>query len=168
MNLFIRIAIILLTIISACGQSEKPGSTSLQFPANHGAINDFGNIYSDKEEQILDSLIRRFEAKTSIEVKVVSLDSSMTTVEGFNSYILRLANTWNVGKKQGKDNGVLIGISRDFQRVRITNGLGVEKVLTDLHTRKILDDTMFPLFRQGNYFEGTRLGLMELIKIMEP
>lgn len=168
MEFFLRTVIVLfIAALCSCGQSDKSGAQKLKFPVLKGAINDYGNIFSDQEEKVLDSLIRKFESRSSIEVKVVSLDSSATTVENFNSYILRLANAWGVGKKSGKDDGILIGISPSFQRVRITNGLGIEKVFTDLDTMRIMDSIMFPEFRKANYFEGTKRGLEELIRILE-
>ncbi|MFD2163796.1 TPM domain-containing protein [Paradesertivirga mongoliensis] len=165
MKFAIKLIFLFLILNSACGQSEKPAA--IVFPKPTGSVSDFSNIYSSAEEKVLDSIIRTFEKRTSMEIKILSLDSTMTTLEGFNSYILRLAGAWQVGKKEGKDNGVLIGISPSLQRVRITNGLGVEKSLTDMDTKRVLDDLMFPEFRNGSYFNGTRLGVEELIRVLE-
>ncbi|MBC8052288.1 MAG: TPM domain-containing protein [Sphingobacteriaceae bacterium] len=165
MNFSLKAILFFLVISTACGQSEKPAA--LSFPKSSGRVNDFGGIYSPSEEITIDSLIKSFESRSDVEIKVVSLDSTMTTVEGFNSYILRLARYWELGKKSGKDNGVLIGISPAFQRVRITNGLGLEMVLTDVEIKMILDDSMFPLFRKGEYFNGTKVGLTELTRLLE-
>lgn len=160
-----KLIFLFLVIHSACGQSEK--QAAIVFPKPAGSVSDFANIYSVGEEKELDSIIRTFEQRTSMEIKILSLDSTMTTLEGFNSYILRLAGAWQVGKKGGKDNGVLIGISPSLQRVRITNGLEIEKSLTDMETKRVLDDLMFPEFRNGDYFRGTKLGVKELIRVLE-
>lgn len=162
---FSIITTFLIIIASSCGQSEKASKTP-QFPKRIGFVNDFDNIFSDKEEKILDSLIENFKSRTTIEISIVSIDETMTTLEGFNSYTLRLANDWGVGKKK-KKNGILIGISASLQRVRINKGLGVKKVLTDTKTKKILGEFVFPEFRKGNYFEGTRVAIMELVKILD-
>lgn len=155
----------LILLVSACGQSEKAESKVPNFPKRIGFVNDFDNLFSDKEEKILDSLIKNFKTRTATEISIVTIDSSMTTLEGFNSYTLRLANAWGVGSK--KKNGILIGISASLQRVRINRGLGVGKVLTDMKTKKILDESMFPELRKGNYFEGTKIAIMELVKILD-
>lgn len=155
----------LLVIISACNQSEKTNTTA-PLPKRIGSVNDFENIFSDKEEKVLDSLITAFEKQTSIEIALVTLDTSMTTLETFNSYTLRLLRDWNIGKKH-KNDGILIGISRSLQRVRISNGLGIEKSLSDIETKRVLDDFMFPEFRKGNFFEGTKKGINELVMTLK-
>lgn len=153
-------------ILSACNHSERSDATNTHFPKLRGSVNDFENLFSDQEEKALDSLIKNFEKRSSIEIVVVTLDTSMTTLENFNSYTLRLLKHWNIGKKD-KSNGILIGISSSLQRVRISNSLGIEKSLSDLETRRVLDDFMFPKFRKGNFFEGTESGIKELVRILE-
>jgi uncharacterized protein len=153
---------IVLIIFTSCNHPKKPVSAG--YPKSLGRISDFGNVFSPYEELELDSLIAGIEKKSLVDIKVVSIDSSMTNLEGFNSYILRLASIWKVGKKSGKEDGILIGISAAFQRVRISNGLGLEKELTDLEVQQILEKFMFPELRKGNYFEGTRLAINELAR----
>ena len=161
---FYIVAAFFIITVSACGQNQKP-EKEIQFPKPVGYVNDFGNVFSVREEKILDSLIKNFEQRSSVQIKVVTLDSTMTTLERFNSYTLRMANAWEVGKE--KRNGILIGISPSLQRVRINRGLGVEKALTSVKTKQILDDFMFPELRKGNYFEGTRIAILELVRILE-
>ncbi|MEJ6982270.1 TPM domain-containing protein [Pedobacter sp. P351] len=164
MKLPFSIIITFLFIFSACNQPDKTKSQTV-FPKRIGYVNDYDNIFSYKEEKILDSLIKNFKAQSAIEISVVSLDTSMTTLDGFNSYTLRLANAWGL-INQGQKNGILIGISSGLQRVRLTNSLGIEKVLSDVETKRLLDDFMFPELRKGNYFEGTRIAIAELARIL--
>jgi uncharacterized protein len=160
---FLAASISLFLILAiGCNHPKKPQSA--EFPESIGRINDFGSVFSAREEMELDSLIAGIEKRSLVEIKVISLDSTMTNLEGFNSYILRLANFWKIGKKGGKENGILIGISPALQRVRITNSLRLEMVLTDIEVKAILDDFMFPELRKGNYFKGTKLAIDELTK----
>jgi uncharacterized protein len=157
----------IILVFSACSQTEKTKTNKNHpLPKRIGSVNDFENIFSDQEEKTLDSLIKDFEKQTSIEIAVVTLDTTMTTLETFNSYTLRLLRDWNIGKKK-KNDGILIGISSSLQRVRISNGLGVEKSLSDIETKRVLDDFMFPEFRKGNFFEGTKKGINELVTTLE-
>lgn len=71
---------------------------------------------------------------------------------------LRLANTWGVGKKE-KNNGVTICISKGYRRMRICNGYGIEKVLSDAETKAIVDRDFIPSFKAGDYYKGTLMGL---------
>jgi uncharacterized membrane protein YgcG len=76
---------------------------------------------------------------------------------------LTIANNWGIGKK-GKNNGILIGISTGLRKIRINNGYGIETKLTDTETKKIINDFILPEFEKGNYFEGTKNGLLALMQ----
>lgn len=76
---------------------------------------------------------------------------------------MAIANNWGVGKK-GKNNGILIGISTGLRTIRIQNGYGIEAKLTDAETNKIIEDIILPKFKNGNFFEGTKSGLLALMQ----
>jgi uncharacterized protein len=128
-----------------------------------GWISDYEGIFTDEEITSLDSIVAGFEAKTSIEVAIVTLDSSWTTPERFDRYVLGLHNSWGVGKKD-KKNGIVIGLSAGLRRIRISNGYGIESRLTDQDTKAIIEETIIPQFRESNYFEGVRQGLLAIIQ----
>lgn len=135
-------------------------------PKPVGYVNDFENIFSDDEEKILDSLIKVFEIKTTIQIAVITLDSNMTTADSLDLLTLRFANVWGVGQKD-KDNGVTIGISRSFRRMRIQNSYGIEKVMSDMDTKLLINTAFIPYFRNSKYFEGTLHGVNELMNLLE-
>jgi uncharacterized protein len=65
-----------------------------------------------------------------------------------------------------KNNGIVIGISRGYRKMRIQNGKGIESVLTDEETKKIIDTSFIPHFREGKYYEGTINGLKNLMETL--
>lgn len=132
-------------------------------PKPIGWTNDLENIYSPAEEMILDSIISVFEKETSIEISIVTLDSTLTSVELFNDLALHIARTWGIGKKD-KDNGILICISTGHRRIRISNGYGIEQMLTDEETNVLLNRYFLPKFKRTQFFQGTYDGLIALIK----
>jgi uncharacterized protein len=132
-------------------------------PATKGWTSDFEGIYTTAEVEILDSLIGAFEKKTSYEIVIITVDSTLTTDDAFDNYITSVANAWGVGKK-GKDNGIVIGISSAFGRIRIVNGAGVVEHISDEATKVIIDTYFIPNFKEGNYFKGTKEGLLEIMK----
>lgn len=134
-------------------------------PKPIGYVNDYENIYSDREEEVLDSLIKAFENKTTIQIANITIDTSMTTKDSLDALTLHFGNTWGVGQ-EGENNGVTIGISRGYRRMRIQNGYGIEKNLTDEETKQIIDTAFIPSFRDAKYFEGTFNGLVELMNIL--
>lgn len=176
--------ILLLSFSSACSQSRSRGTNVLSFdstktdigtyrktflinlPQPSSYVNDYENIFSDKEERFLDSLIVAFEASTTIEIALVTLDSSATERDNFDNLTLQIANQWGVGEKAA-NNGILIGISKSHRRIRIQNGYGIEKVLSDDETKKIIDGYFIPEYRATNYYQGTLNGLNELMRVLK-
>ena len=128
-----------------------------------GWTSDYEHIFSTDQISELDSIISLFEKETTNEIAIVTIDSSWTTKEKFDSLILTIANNWGVGKK-GINNGIVIGISTGLRKIRINNGYGIETKLTDAETKKIIDDIILPEFKKGNYFDGTKSGLLALMQ----
>ncbi|MBG9378417.1 TPM domain-containing protein [Panacibacter sp. DH6] len=182
LNQFVRIyADSILTIVDSLSKDtnylKSIGDTSIfgygefakaeykiRFPARPlGWTSDFENIFTTNQINELDSTISNFEKETKNEIAIVTIDSSWTNKEEFDDFILTIANNWGVGKK-GLNNGITIGISTGLRKIRICNGYGIEEKLTDAETKKILDDLILPEFKKGNYFVGTKSGLLALMK----
>jgi uncharacterized protein len=99
---------------------------------------------------------------TTIEIAIVTLDTSCTTAEAFNDLALHIANTWGVGKKD-KNNGVTICISKGYRKIRICNGYGIEKLINDAETKQIVDSYFIAAFKKGDYYNGTLEGLLAIM-----
>jgi uncharacterized protein len=136
------------------------------FPQLRGYVNDFYSLFSAAERRSLDSLIGSYEQKTTTQITVITLDSSYAGESNFDAYTLALANKWGVGQKN-KNNGILIGICPDYRRIRIHNGYGIQKYLSDGETKKILDDVIFPSFRISEYYRGVYYGILAITKKLE-
>ena len=128
--------------------------------------NDYENLFSDIEQTKLDSIISKFEKETSIEISIVTIDTIKTSEEKFEDLTLHIAKTWKIGKVK-KDNGILIGISKGYRKIRIQNGNGIEKIITDEETKKIIENYFIPEFKKGKYYQGTLNGLCEIISLLK-
>jgi uncharacterized protein len=131
-------------------------------PAPLSWTNDYAWLFSTLQRNQLDSIIGDFEKKTTIEVCVVTLDTFCVSKEKFDSLALHIGRTWGVGKK-GKNNGILVCISPGYRKIRIENGYGIEKYLSDKETKDIIDFTFVPQFKNGAFFEGTKAGINAVI-----
>ena len=96
----------------------------------------------------------------------MTLDSNYTNKIEFDNYTLGLYNYWDVGKKD-KKNGILIGISKSLRKIRIQNGYGIEKILSDSETKVIVDKSFIPNFKKDLFFEGTFEGVLKLMEKVE-
>ncbi len=155
----------LLQTVLACSQTND-STEQLNYPESKGWINDYENLFSYDEARILDSVISDFESKTSNEIAIITVDSTILKNEEFNAFAFNIANYWGVGKKD-KNNGILICISVQQRKIRIENGLGIEKRLTNDMTKKIIDETILPNFKHGEYFQGALQGLKSIIKTLD-
>ena len=140
---------------------ERSDSLAMHIPQAKGFINDYVQLFSDSETVTLDSIIRVYEKTTTVEIGVAVVNSSMVADQDFEDYTLVMLRMWGLGKKE-KNNGILIVISPDLRRMRIQNGYGIEKVLSDAETKMIVENVFVPRFKEGKYFEGTREGIIAI------
>ena len=145
---------------------ERSDSLAMHIPQARGFINDYVQLFTESETRILDSIIRAYEKKTTVEIGLATVNAAMVTNQDFEDYTLVMLRVWGVGKKE-KNNGILIVISPDLRRMRIQNGYGIEKILSDLETKQIIDDVFVPKFKEGKYFEGTRNGIIAITNQLE-
>lgn len=136
---------------------------SQTFPTPTGLVSDFENLFTLNEEQALDNIIKEFGNQTTIQMAIVTLDSTFVDANHFDAYTLTLANQWGVGKAD-VNNGILIAVSASLRRIRIHNGYGIEKMISDAETKQLIDTYFIPNFKNGDYFKGVKIGTEALIK----
>jgi len=144
-------------------QSSDSNNYSFQIPVPTGYVNDYAGLFSDEQKDSLANIIREHEKQTTNEIAVVTFDTLMIPRDSFDSFTLHLANQWGVGKKD-KNNGVLIAICLKMHTIRIQNGYGIEKKLSDSETKEIIDSIIIPEFKNANFYEGTKKGVLAIIK----
>ena len=95
-------------------------------------------------------MLNKFEQETSNEIAIVTLDSLRATNDNFEDLSLRIAQKWGIGKA-GKDNGILIAVSKHYRKIRIQNGNGIEKLISDNETKHIINTYFIPEFKNEKY-----------------
>jgi len=130
----------------------------IYIPSNKGAVTDFEQIFTSKQIKRITNRIQEIKNSTGNEIAFVSLDSTHCNDENFDGYVLRLANIWGIGAKN-LNNGVLIGVSKQYRKIRICNGLAIETVLSNEQTKEIIDNNFIPKFKKNKYFRGVMNGL---------
>lgn len=131
-----------------------------EVPAFQGYVNDYANLISPAAEQELTALLTAFEQSDSTQVAILTVDSlEGEDIEGFS---IRVVDQWKVGQK-GKDNGVLLLVAKEERKIRIEVGRGLEGVLTDLLSGRIIDQAIAPAFRAGQIDQGFVNGTKAII-----
>ncbi|ELR97784.1 YgcG family protein [Gloeocapsa sp. PCC 73106] len=125
---------------------------------------DQEGIITPATETQINNLISDLESKTSTEIAVVTVDSSLP-YGSLKEMATDLYNYWGIGKK-GNDNGVLFLISARERRMEIETGYGVEGILPDAKAGAIINNNVIPYFRQGNYDQGIVSGVEALTQVL--
>ena len=169
MNKLLAVFVLFITVSMVMAQATTPavkGSLWENLPKSSGYVNDFEHLFSEEEKIQLTDLLIKFDMETSIEVAIVTISPENTPKDRFEELTLHIAKQWGVGK-QSKNNGILIGISSGYHRIRIQNADGIVKVLSDAETRKIIEEVFIPEFKENKYFNGTLNGLKEIMKMLK-
>ena len=135
----------------ACVFFAAAGAFALEVPYLAGRVNDQADLLDEAFEQQLEEHLRILEEETGAQVAVLTVPS----LEGdpIEDFSMRVVETWKLGR-EGVDDGVLVLIARDDRRMRIEVGNGLEPVLTDAQSGRIIDHLMAPRFRQGDFNGG--------------
>ncbi|KAA3609606.1 MAG: TPM domain-containing protein [Planctomycetota bacterium] len=111
---------------------------------------------SASEERALEERLEAYSRGSSgNEVAVLTVQTLGN--RPLEDFAIDVARAWGLGK-QGQDNGVLLLVAKKERSLRIEVGNGLEGVLTDLVSGRIVDLVMIPEFRGGRPAAGIRLG----------
>jgi uncharacterized protein len=149
-------ATFLLSFIFTVAPAQK------SIPALWGThIHDEAHVLSQPTVDSLESQLIAFEDSTSNQIAVLIISSLEGDV--LEDYALRVAEEWKLGQK-GKDNGVLFLIVVDDHKMRIESGYGLEGVLTDAISSRIIRNEVAPAFRQNQFDEGVTKGVNAIMQ----
>jgi uncharacterized protein len=126
-------------------------------------VTDLTGTLSASDRQALEAKLAAWEQKTTNQLAVVIVPT--TKPETIEEYSIRLAEAWKIGQK-GKDNGAVFLVAKNDKQMRIEVGYGLEGDLTDVASRRIIGDTVAPLFSQGKFAEGINAGVDRIMAVV--
>lgn len=144
----------LQSIVSAQDIPQKPN------PARF--VNDFvGGLLNQGQIDQLEQKLRAYQDSTSTQVAIVIVKS----VEPYdiNEYAVKLGRAWGIGQKD-KNNGILLLWAPSDRKIYIATGYGAEGGLTDARSKRIIEQTIKPRFKQLQYYEGLNAAIDDIIK----
>jgi uncharacterized protein len=152
----------LLLMGQAGAQALKP------VPALGARVTDEAGMLTPDQRQRLESQLADYEKRSGSQIAVLLVKS--TEPEAIEQYGIRVTDAWKLGRK-GVDDGVLLLVARDnpkaLRRLRIEAGRGVQGVLTDAQSKRILQDTIAPYFRQNDYYGGLAAGVTAIASLLD-
>jgi uncharacterized protein len=149
--------IILLTIIFISGVSPL---WALEVPRLQGYVNDYAGMISMSVRGELERELKSFEQTDSTQVVILTLPS--LEGESIEEFSIKVADQWRIGQKN-KDNGVILVVAKQERKIRLEVGRGLEGRLTDLLAGRIVDLSLKPNFKRGDFDAGFKAGITSII-----
>jgi uncharacterized protein len=144
--------------------SSQTGADGLApIPKLVARVTDETNTLSAADKQALEAKLADWEQRTGNQLVVLMVPS--TKPEPIESYSIRVAEAWKIGRK-GQDNGALFVVAKDDHKMRIEVGYGLEGVLTDVTSHRIIDEDVAPQFRQNRFAAGVNAGVDRIIAVV--
>jgi uncharacterized protein len=156
----------LLLALLLAGQAQAQALKPV--PPLRARVTDEAGMLTPDQRQRLDNQLADYEQRTGSQIAVLLVKS--TEPEAVEQYSIRVTDAWKLGRK-GVDDGVLLLVARDnpkaLRRLRIEAGRGVQGVLTDAQSKRILQDTIAPHFRQNDYYGGLAAGVNAIAALLD-
>ncbi|MEK7868598.1 MAG: TPM domain-containing protein [Candidatus Omnitrophota bacterium] len=154
-KIFIALSLFIFTGIGFCEE--------VNFQNYTGYVNDYANILSSETKAKLTALSAEIENKTTSQLAILTIDA--TSPLDIETYAVKLFEKWGIGQKQ-KNNGVLILVAVKDRRVRIEVGYGLEGAIPDALANNIIQKSMIPFFKNGDYDAGVLQGAAVISKLI--
>ncbi|MDD2309290.1 MAG: TPM domain-containing protein [Desulfuromonadaceae bacterium] len=136
---------------------------SLEVPQLRGRVNDYANMLSPAAAERLEQALAAFENSDSTQIVVLTVNS----LEGENleEYSIKVAEAWRIGQTK-LDNGAILLIAKQEHKIRIEVGQGLEGVLTDLTSGRIIRGDIAPYFKKNDYDAGITAGVTSIMQVV--
>ncbi len=133
------------------------------FPELKGRITDLANLLSAEDKAAIEADLTALEAKSTDQIAVVTVP----TLQGYTieDYGYQLGRHWGIGQA-GKDNGALLIVAPTERKVRIEVGRRLEPLLTDTMSSVIVQNSILPRFRRGDFSGGVRAGVTDMKDVL--
>jgi len=133
-------------------------------PPLTGRVVDETASLSAEQKRALEVKLQDFEQRKGSQIAV--LLTGTTFPEPIESYSIRVADTWKIGRK-GVSDGILVVVAKSDRAMRLEIGYGLEGAIPDAMARRLIDEVFIPGFREDNFYEGLSAGIDRMIKVVD-
>ncbi len=133
------------------------------FPPLSGRIVDNAQLLTPADKAAIESDLKALEDKSSDQIVVYTTKS----LQGYpiEDYGYQLGRAWGIGQK-GTNNGVILIVAPNERKVRIEVGRGLEPQMTDLLSKLIIQNTILPRFKRGEFSAGVKAGVQDIRDVL--
>lgn len=133
-------------------------------PPLTGRVVDDSGALNPEQKRELEASLEAFEKRKGSQIVVLITGTSFP--EPIESFSLRVAEAWKIGRK-GVDDGIVVVVARSDQAMRIEVGYGLEGAVPDATAKRLIEEEFIPRFREGDFYGGLRAGLDRLMRVID-
>ena len=152
----------LMLVFALCG--SVLAQTQVAVPPLTGHVTDLTGTLVPEQKASLEQTLTAFEARKGSQLAVLIVPS--TAPEQIEQYALRVAEQWKLGRKKVDDGAILV-VAKNDRTLRIEVGYGLEGALTDATSKRIIEETILPRFKQQDFNGGIAAGVAQIISVVD-
>ena len=160
---------ILLISLFACNNSKKtedktkPPKVEFDFsdmPENYEAgpdtyVKDLEKIFTKKQNEKLEKFLVNLQKESGKKILILTVPSKE-----------KLIKDWSIDNGF-TNSGIIITVSESLKDVGIGIANDTKNILSESTREKIIEKSMIPEFKNGNYYNGIEKGIKEILKNWE-
>ncbi|WP_427965841.1 TPM domain-containing protein [Altererythrobacter sp.] len=135
-----------------------------EFPELTGRVVDAANIIPADVEAQLTAKLEALETQSQRQLVVATVPD----LQGYDisEYGYQLGRAWELGDAE-RDDGALLLVAPNERRVRIEIGYGLEGIMTDALSSLIIQNTIIPRFKAGDFPGGIVAGTDAIVQQLQ-
>ncbi|MFM0197924.1 YgcG family protein [Paraburkholderia strydomiana] len=157
----LRTALALLVVFLAFGGAGARADVAV--PTLTARVTDETGTLTGEQRANLEQTLKNFEAQKGSQISVLIVPTTLP--ETIEQYSIRVAEQWKLGRKN-VDDGALLIVAKNDRALRIEVGYGLEGVLNDATSNRIISETIVPRFKQGDFYGGIAAGVDSIIRVV--
>lgn len=157
----LRTALALLVAFLAFGGAGARADVAV--PTLTARVTDETGTLTGEQRANLEQTLKNFEAQKGSQISVLIVPTTLP--ETIEQYSIRVAEQWKLGRKN-VDDGALLIVAKNDRALRIEVGYGLEGALNDATSNRIINETIVPRFKQGDFYGGIAAGVDSIIRVV--
>ncbi|MGL1889680.1 MAG: TPM domain-containing protein [Reichenbachiella sp.] len=137
---------------------------NIEIPPRKERVTDLTNTLSVHELEYLNGKLEKLEQAKGSQIAVLIVNT--TDSEKIEQYSLRVTEQWKLGR-EGVGDGILLLIAKADRKLKIEVGYGLEEVVPEIYTNRIIDNLILPAIRGGKFSTGIDEGVDALIALLD-
>jgi uncharacterized protein len=157
-------SVLLPLALALMASAAPPVVAQIPLPRLEARVTDLTGTLTAAQQSALEEKLKAFEDRKGAQIAVVILPT--TEPEDIAQFGVRLMESWKLGRK-GIDDGAALIVAKEDRKLRIEVQYGLEGALTDATSGRIINETIVPLFKQGDFYGGINAGVDQMLRVVD-